>query len=251
LGVYERNFSTPLSIFIPKRGEVGPFEKPFNTRTLYPAGTFVIQQDFDNQYVLTHIDVLRDMLNADEEVSALEIKLKKGANAEAACTDIQRIMGEKFTVKSRAQQSEAFFKLVNMEKWMSYAILSLTILLVAFNMVGALWMIVLEKKKDIAIFRSMGANDQLIRNIFLNVGLLMCIVGVVVGFLVAVYLYYLHLNTEGGLIPMPTTVVDRYPIALKVQDFVVVGTTVIAIGLLAALPAAFRALRTETVTHAD
>ena len=155
--------------------------------------------------------------------------------------------GTDFTVKDRYQQDEGFLKLMNIEKWMSYAILSLTLLLVAFNMVGALWMIVLEKKKDVSILRSMGATDKMVRNIFLNEGLLMCLLGLVVGFIVAIGVYQYHITAEGGIVPLPPGFAsDRYPVALKIKDFVVVGVTVVTIGVLAALPAAFRAMRVES-----
>lgn len=247
LGVYERNMLTPLSIYMPKRGEVGVLEQPFAKRFVYPAGAFVIQSEVDNQYVLTNLQFVRDILNAENEVSAYEIKLKPDANASAALSEIRAIMGNDFTVKDHYQQDEAFLKLMNIEKWMSYAILSLTILLVAFNMVGSLWMMVLEKKQDISILKSMGAQDKLIRNIFLNEGLLLCGMGLVSGFVVAIILYLLHVYTEGGLVPLPPGFAsDRYPVALKTVDFIVVATTVIVIGLLASLPAALRAMRVET-----
>ena len=247
LGVYERNMLTPLSIYMPKRGEVGILEQPFRKEFVYPAGAFVIQSEVDNQYVLTNLQFVRDILNAENEVSAYEIKLKPNANASSTLSEIRSIMGNDFTVKDHYQQDEAFLKLMNIEKWMSYAILSLTILLVAFNMVGSLWMIVLEKKQDISILKSMGAQDKLIRNIFLNEGLLLCGMGLVSGFVIAVILYLLHVYTEGGLVPLPPGFAsDRYPVALKTVDFVVVATTVIVIGLLASLPAALRAMRVET-----
>lgn len=247
LGVYERNMLTPLSIYMPKRGEVGVLEQPFAKRFVYPAGAFVIQSEVDNQYVLTNLQFVRDILNAENEVSAYEIKLKPDANASAALSEIRAIMGNDFTVKDHYQQDEAFLKLMNIEKWMSYAILSLTILLVAFNMVGSLWMMVLEKKQDISILKSMGAQDKLIRNIVLNEGLLLCGMGLVSGFVVAIILYLLHVYTEGGLVPLPPGFAsDRYPVALKTVDFIVVATTVIVIGLLASLPAALRAMRVET-----
>ena len=247
LGVYERNMLTPLSIYMPKRGEVGVLEQPFAKRFVYPAGAFVIQSEVDNQYVLTNLQFVRDILNAENEVSAYEIKLKPDANASSALSEIRSIMGNEFTVKDHYQQDEAFLKLMNIEKWMSYAILSLTILLVAFNMVGSLWMMVLEKKQDISILKSMGAQDKLIRNIFLNEGFLLCGMGLISGFIVAIILYLLHVYTEGGLVPLPPGFAsDRYPVALKTVDFVVVATTVIVIGLLASLPAALRAMRVET-----
>ncbi len=253
LGVYESSFSTPLSIYMPKReGGGGAFSQPFTKRFLYPKGAFVIQTEFDNQYVLTNIDFMRDLLDAPNEVSAYEIKLKTGENAKQTLTDIRRIMGEGFTVKDRYQQDEAFMKVMNVEKWMSYAILGLTILLVAFNMVGALWMIVLEKQKDITILKSMGATEKLIRNIFLNEGLLMCLTGLISGFVIAMGLYAYHVYADGGLVPLPPGfATDRYPVALKFSDFIVVAITVISIGMLASLPAASRAMRVASVTREE
>jgi lipoprotein-releasing system permease protein len=129
LGVYEGNFATPLSVYMPRREQVGALDKPFKTRYLYAAGTFVIQQDFDNQYIITNLDFVRNILDAPDEVSALEIQLKKGENADATLAQIRQLYGSDFIVKNRYQQDEAFLKLMNIEKWMSYAILSLTLLL--------------------------------------------------------------------------------------------------------------------------
>jgi lipoprotein-releasing system permease protein len=253
LGVYESSFATPLTIYMPKReGGSGPFSQPFTKRFLYPKGSFVIQTEFDNQYVLTNLPFMREILDAPDEVSAFEIKLKSGVDAKQTLTDIRRIMGSTFTVKDRYQQDEAFMKVMNIEKWMSYAILGLTILLVAFNMVGALWMIVLEKQKDITILRSMGATANMIRNIFLNEGLLICLSGLIIGFILAMGLYAYHVYTEGGLVPLPPGfATDRYPVALKITDFIVVSVTVISIGFLASLPAAYRAMRVASVTREE
>ncbi len=253
LGVYESSFATPIKVYMPKReGGGGAFSEPFTKRFLYPKGSFVIQTEFDNQYVLTNLDFMRDLLAAPDEVSAFEIKLKPEVDAKQTLADIRRIMGDGFTIKDRYQQDEAFMKVMNIEKWMSYAILGLTILLVAFNMVGALWMIVLEKQKDITILRSMGATGSMIRNIFLNEGLLICVTGLVLGFILAMGLYAYHVYTEGGLVPLPPGfATDRYPVALKFTDFIVVAVTVIGIGLLASLPAAYRAMRVASVTREE
>ena len=252
LGVYESSFATPLSIYMPKRENVGVLGQPFTKRFLYPKGAFVIQTEFDNQYVLTNLEFMRNLLDAPDEVSALEIKLKQGMDAKQTIADIRHIMGDAFTVKDRYQQDEAFMKVMNIEKWMSYAILGLTILLVAFNMVGALWMIVLEKQKDITILKSMGATEKMIRNIFLNEGLLICLTGLVLGFILAIGLFCYHVYTEGGLVPLPPGfATDRYPVALKISDFIIVSITVISIGLLASMPAAHRAMRVASVTREE
>ena len=244
LTVNVEDYLSTISVYMPKRGRVGPLEKPFREKFIYPAGTFVIQQDFDNQYVLCSIGFSCEVLDAGGEVSALEIKLRPGSDQQATIASIRDLLGEEFVVKDRYQQDEAFLKLMNIEKWMSYAILSLTLLLVAFNMIGSLWMIVLEKKNDIAILKSMGATNVTIRDIFLYEGLLLCLFGMLIGFTVAILLYLVHTNIDGGIISIPQGfLVTAYPISMRLPDFFVIALTVVVIGLIASLPPALRAKR--------
>ena len=232
----------PLAVFMAKRGKTGAMEQPFKKRFAYPSGTFKIQQDFDNQYIIVSLGFAQALLGAQGEVSALEIKLQPGADASATIEDMRRIMGSDFLVKNRYQQDESFLKLMNIEKWMSFAILSLTLILVAFNMIGSLWMIVLEKKSDIAILKSMGASDKTVRNIFLGEGFLLCLLGLGTGFLLAFALYFLQ--THFGLVPIPDGfVVNAYPISMRFIDLLSVMVVVLSIGMLASVPAALRANR--------
>jgi lipoprotein-releasing system permease protein len=248
LAVNVEDYLSSLTVYMPKQSKVGALEKPFREKYLYPAGTFVIQQDFDNQYVLTNLEFVQELLRKGNVVSAIELRLAEGEMNNRTLEEIQAIVGEEFVVRDRYQQDEAFFKLMNIEKWMSYAILSLTLLLVAFNIVGALWMIVLEKREDIAILKAMGLSDQKVRSIFLQVGLLLCGIGMVVGFVVAVSLYLIHTNLEYGLISIPQGfLVTAYPISLRGMDFVVIGLTVVLISLLASLPAANKARKVPPI----
>ena len=252
LGVYEREKVAPLSIYMPKRGEVGVIEQPFHKREAYPTAAFQIQQEFDNQYVIGSLDLARDILDASDEVSALEIKIKPDANINTVKKALKNIVGQGFNIKDRKEQDEAFFKLMNLEKWMSYAIASLTILLIAFNMIGALWMIVLEKRKDIAILKSMGTTDRNISRIFLFEGLLLSALGMLIGFVLALTAYAIHIAKDGGLVPLPPGYAsDRYPVALKFSDFGVVTITVFCIGFLASLPAARKAASVSTTFKED
>ncbi len=235
----EDPFAT-LNIFMAKREKTGSLEQPFKKRMAYPAGSFRIQQDFDNQYVLVSLEFARDLLGAYDEVSALEIKFKPGADQQQTIAAIQGVLGEGFQVKDRYQQEESFLKLMNIEKWMSFALLSLTLVLVAFNMIGSLWMIVLEKKGDISILKGMGATNLLVRNIFLGQGFLLCLMGLLAGFLLAVILY--ALQKIFGIVPIPEGfVVDAYPISMRLVDLVAVAGVVLFIGLVASVPAALRA----------
>ncbi len=238
-----------LNVYMAKRKK-SMFGDPFKKRILYPAGTFVIQQDYESSYVLASLGFVREILNYPNELTALEIKLSEDANIDLVKKEIASILGESVIIKDRYQQDEAFLKLMNIEKWLSYAILSLTLVLVAFNLIGALWMIVMDKQKDIAILKSMGALDKTIRNVFLYEGLLLCFTGFIIGATIALVLYISQ--KVFGLVPIPAGfVVEAYPISILLFDFIIVALTVIGIGLLASIPPALRAARVSALIRED
>lgn len=239
-----------LKIYMARRETTGALQQQFKMQYVAPGGSFKIQQDFDNQYVLVSLEFAREILNAPDEASALEISLNERTNEREVINGIKTILGPDFLVKNRYQQDEAFLKLMNIEKWMSFAILSLTLVLVAFNMIGSLWMIVLEKKRDIAILKSMGASDNLIRNIFLGEGFLLCLLGLLLGFTISVILYIVQKTY--GIVPIPEGfVVDAYPISLRVPDMFAVIFVVFVIGLIASLPAALRAKKISALVREE
>ncbi len=243
LSINVESATQTLAVYMPTSEQKGVLDKPFKTRYLYPAGTFAIQQDFDNQYVLTNLDFMRDILDAPPgTVSALEIRCKPGAAVSSVKKQVREVMGEGYTVKDSYEQNEAFFKVMQLEKWMGFAITSLMLVLMAFNTIGALWMIVLDKQKDISVLKSMGATDRMVHRIFLFEGLLLTLLGMGIGLLLAIGLY--ALQKTYGIITIPQGfLVESYPIAMRIGDFLPVIATVIAIGLLAALPPAQRAVR--------
>ena len=136
-----------------------------------------------------------------------------------------------------SEQNDALFKLMNVEKWLSYAIAGLTLFLVSFNLIGALWMIVLDKKQDLSILKAMGATTRHIYNLILYEGLLVSSVGIIAGIMLALLMYALQVTI--GLVRFPEGfVVEAYPVVLRVTDFVVVAVTVLGIGYIASvLPA--------------
>ncbi len=243
----------PISIFMPRRAAVGALEQPFKKRLAIPNATFSVQQELDDKYVLTNIDLLRELLDLEGEVSALEFRLKDVSTGEKTSREIAEILGKKnVVIKNRYEQDESVLKIVNVEKWMAYAISILLIGLIAFNMVGTLWMMVLEKKNDIGILRAMGAHDHLVRNIFLAKGLWFCILGFGFGSLIAICLYAYHIYSEFGIVRLPPGfMIDRYPISMRWTDFVVTAFTIAGVGLLASLPAAIRAKNISTVIRQE
>lgn len=237
-----KNPLAPITVYMPKQ-QTGPLDKPFKTRVLYPKGTFAIQQEYDNEYILTNIGFMRELLETGPHtVSSLEIKCRHKGDVGEVKKQAAALLGPGFVLKDHYEQNEAFFKIMKLEKWMAFAITSLMLLLMAFNTVGALWMIVLDKQKDISVLKSMGADDRTVWRIFLMEGLLLTILGMVIGILLAVIIYVIQ--KTWGIVPIPQGfVVDAYPIAMRIGDFLPIIATVIGIGLLASVLPAKRAAR--------
>ncbi len=212
-------------------------DQPFKKQLAYPVGMFSIKQDYDYQYVFCSLNFIRQLLNKPNEASSIEADVLPGVASDRVKSGIAAITGDGFTVQDRYEQNAALFRLMKIEKWLSYAIAGLALAIVSFNLIGALWMIVLDKKQDISILKSMGATVKQVYHVILYEGALICVVGVLAGILVAIAAYLLQ--SHYGIVGVPEGfVVDAYPIVLRFSDFLVVTVTVLTIGLLASvLPA--------------
>ena len=232
LNVDHRNPYESLNIYLPNRKQHGPLDKAFKEKHAYPVGRFSIKQDYDYQYVFVSLDFIQSLLDAPGAVSGIEIKLTAGADAANIKARIHELLKTPVNIKNKDEQNAAFFQLMNIEKWISYAVVSLTLIIVSFNLVSALWMIVLDKKKDISILQSMGSPPSDVRKIFIRSGWLICFIGLGIGVLLAVGFYFLQ--KQYGIVPIPEGfVVDSYPIGMRWIDVLIVGVTVFIIGTLA------------------
>ncbi len=250
LGISVENVLSQLSVYMLKNKQVGPLEKPFKKQYLQPAGIFSIQQQFDEKYVISDLDFAQKLRGyKNSEISQLEIKIKPNTSSTEIIRSVQRMMGQDYHIKNRYEQNEAFFKLMKVEKWMGFAIIGLTVILVAINMVGCMFMLVHEKKKDIAILKSMGANNHFIRNIFTGVGLWMCGIGMLIGFVGAVGFYQLH--KWFNLIPMEGFIVDAYPMEFRAIDFIATIIFVLLFGILFSLYPASKAAKIKSLVRND
>ncbi|TWI83606.1 lipoprotein-releasing system permease protein [Lacibacter cauensis] len=225
---------TPVTAYLPKRGvtSTNPFDA-ISTVNLQPTGAFSIQQDFDNKYVLTNLDILKEMLGLKpNEYSAAELKLKDIATEKETIAAIQQILGNNYLVENRYQQNRSLFGVMQMEKWAIYGILSLILIIASFNMIGALTMLVLEKEQDIKILQAMGAGKSFIQRIFLTEGVLLALIGSVIGIVLALIFSYLQVTFK--LIPLQGSfVIDYYPVEISITDILLIVVTVFVIGLLA------------------
>ena len=207
-------------------------------------GVFTIQQDFDNNYAITNIGFLKQQMGlAANEFTAAEIKLQEGQDIEACKVLLQKLMSDSYQVQSRYEQNMSLYNTMRLEKWAIYAVLTLILIIAAFNMVSALTMLVLEKKKDISILQSMGATKSTIQKIFLSEGLLLGSIGGGAGILLAVLICWLQINFKLIKLQGGSFLIDYFPVKLIASDFLLVAGTSIAIAVLASLVPSLKASR--------
>lgn len=250
LGISVEDYLSEMTVYMLKNKTVGNFEKPFKKQYLQPAGIFVIQQQFDEKYVITNLAFAQKLRGYKKgEISQLEIKLTEKADGAIVKEKILDILGDNFEIKNRYEQNSAFFKLMKVEKWMAFAITLLVMMMVAINMIGCMLMLVHEKKKDIAILKSMGADNSFIHNVFLGVGVWMTGIGLVVGFVLGLLIYWLH--KIFNLVPMEGFIVDAYPASMRFWDFIVIIIFVLAFGILSSIYPAYFAARIKSLVRND
>lgn len=246
IGVLSDRAISPVSVYLPRKDMAGldnPLES-LSQGALLPSGSFAIQSEFDNKYLITNLDFVRNYLKYDaDEYSALEIALDKPSDERKVRAALGGILGTGSQVLNKYEQNRNLYSTINLEKWAIYAIFSLILLVAAFNMIGALSMLVLEKKKDIQVLQAMGADGSLIRKIFLAEGMLLAGIGTLGGILIALLLYYLQITYKLVPIEGVSFLIDYYPVKLVIWDFLLVVATVFLIGLLASWFPASRAAK--------
>jgi lipoprotein-releasing system permease protein len=225
---------SPLEIYSPRRGGgvgANPLDE-FVVRSVYPSGVFAIDQEFDN-IAIAPIDFVRDLLDEPKNVSSIEINYKKGTRLDEVQDAIKSKLGNGFIVKNRREQNAELYKTLNYERWFIFMILTFVLIIAIFNIIGSLTMLVIEKRKDIAILTSLGANKKLVQSIFFFEGMMISAIGCITGMFLG--LIFCILQQQFGLVKMGSkmTVIDAYPISLKLSDFGLVFLTVGAIAIIA------------------
>jgi len=235
LGINVHDQLSPIQVFSPRRdaeNSANPLNE-FVVRSINPSGVFAIQQEFDD-ITVTPIEFARDLLDQPVNVSSLQLNFKRGTNLDAAQKDIQDKIGKDFTVKNRKEQNSELYKTLNYESWAVYMILTFVLIIAIFNIIGSLTMLVIDKRKDIAILSGLGANKNMIQGIFFFEGMMITAVGCIIGMVLGTI--FCLLQQHYGWIKMGAkmTVLDAYPIDLKFKDFGLVLLTVGGISVIAA-----------------
>jgi lipoprotein-releasing system permease protein len=238
LGVRLFDPTNPVTVYLPRRtaATVTMLDQAFTLGSLIPSAVFAIQQEIDSKYIIVPIRFARRMMEyADNEVTSIEIRVTEGTSYGAVQKKIEQSIGPEFEVKNRFQQQEMLYKIMRSEKWAIFLILTFILIVATFNVIGSLSMLILDKRKDIAILHGMGASEKMIKRIFLIEGMLISFTGAIAGTVLGYLLCVLQIHF--GLIRLgdaTSFIVPYYPVEIKLLDFAAVFMTVLVIGLVTA-----------------
>lgn len=234
--------SRPLRLYVPKKeGNVNTANpaSSFNQASIYSPGVaFSVEQEkYDDNYVIISLALAQQLTGRENQASALEIKTKEGTNIRKAMRQLQVLLGPEFQVQDRIRQQQDVFRIFKLEKFISYLFLTFILLIACFNIIGSLIMLMVEKQQDASLLGSMGASRKTIERIFISNGVLISLIGAVSGLVLGVTAVLLQ--QKYGFISLGSAgnfIVDAYPVSLKIQDIILVLTTVLVVSFLSVRP---------------
>lgn len=234
LSVAVSDKSHSLNIFYVKNVRSGTLDpsKLYTRKSILPGAVFSIVQSFDENYVIVPLDFARDLLNAGNKRTSLEIKTGASANIDAVEKDIQNAIGQAYVVLNHEEQHKDLYKLLRMEKLFAFLALTLLFAIGSINIFFSLMMLALDKKKDISVLSAMGASVSTIRNIYLMEGALIGFFGTMLGLALGGFLCWVQSNYSIISMGMETSVTDGYPVKMIVSDFVYVLIVMFSITFL-------------------
>lgn len=217
----------PIEIYVPKRNVQVNMANPaaaFSIGNVQIGGVFNLNQpEYDEQMAIVPIELARTLFRYTNEVTSLDIKLKEGASVQKVKQSIQNVIGDNYLVEDRFEQQKESFRMLQIEKWVTFFILTFILVIAAFNVVGPLSILIIEKKNDIRILKSMGANNKVIAQLFLLEGWLISFSGVLIGVILGVAISFVQ--QQYGLLKLGGTpgayLVDAYPVIVKLSDILV------------------------------
>lgn len=231
LGMGTLKSTQPLQVYVPQAGNYSRLNPmgSIRFRSVYPVGIFQVQPEFDSQYAFTSIEFARDLFNARDQISGIEIAIDPSVKAASAAETLSAGLGEKWKVLTRDDMQVAMFKVLQSEGLITYLVLTFILLVASFGILSSVNILILEKRQDIHTLWSMGANEKLLRRIFMMEGLLISLGGAFVGFVLGIGIVLAQ--QQFGLLSMGSGyVVEYYPVELRWQDLTQVLLTILTIG---------------------
>lgn len=233
------DFENPLQIFAPKpgKGAIDNPEEAFNKTDVLPVGIYSVSEELDSKYVFADLGLVQELLMyKPNQISGIELNLKENADEKAIKGKLQEIFKNKITLKNRAQLNESLYKMLNTENIAVYLIFTLVIIVALFNLIGALIMMILDKKGNLKTLFNLGTPIHHLRKIFLLQGTLLSIFGGIIGLILGVVLVVLQQQYE--LIMITPTL--AYPVVFTLENVLIVMGTIVSLGFIASLIASSR-----------
>jgi lipoprotein-releasing system permease protein len=228
------NFIQPLFIWMPKRNGSVNLEDPFNKKYIFPSGIFQIEKEYDSKYVYIPLSLAQEITESENRVSSVEIRFSTNADPPAVQKKIKKLFGSSYNVQNRYEQQEIFYKVMKSERLAIFLILTLILIIASFNIIGSLTMLIIEKERDVEILKSLGADNDLIKKIFIFEGWLISILGAVSGLVLGFVVCWIQQRYGIVRLQSDSLLMDSYPVVLKLKDFIVVPAVVLLIGYWAA-----------------
>jgi lipoprotein-releasing system permease protein len=233
------DFKNQLEVLAPKPGK-GNIENPeqaFNKQVVIPVGVYAISDELDSKYVFADLGLTQELLEyKPNQISGIELKIKKGADENAIVSQLQTIFNNKITVKNRAQLNESLYKMLNTENLAVYLIFTLVIIIALFNLIGALIMMILDKKGNLKTLLNLGTDIKDLRKIFLLQGTLLSVFGGIFGLIIGIAIVLIQQHFE--LIMITPTL--AYPVVFSLENVLIVFVTIVTLGFIASLIASSR-----------
>jgi ABC-type lipoprotein release transport system permease subunit len=234
-----------ITVFVPRRDVAYNSLNPvasLSSKYLRASGIFIVHEEIDGETFITSLDFAQDLLSCPNSISSLELSIDQNTDPTVVKESLQELLGSEWEVKTRRELNELIYKIFSSEKWFTFAILSLVLIISSFNIFGSLIMLVLDKKNDISILKSMGTTEQIIRRVFMWQGSYIAIIGGGVGVLLASVLVWSQ--EYFGWFTMDNAMVMEYPVELLLNDVLLTFGTVVLLGYLISIYPARKASKT-------
>lgn len=230
------SFIDPIRIYVPKKGKqisLNP-ARSINSSYIYPSGIFSVLEEIDSKYILVSYEYASELFESEHLASVIELGIAQSVKTKHIQKEVEKILGENFIVKNKYQQHDLIYKTMKSEKWAAYFILVFILIIASFNILSSLSMLIIDKKDDIHILRSMGATSKTIRQIFLFEGWLISLFGALAGTLLGLFVCWLQITYN--FISLPgngSFVISAYPVQIIFSDILLIFFVVLLIGFFA------------------
>lgn len=236
LQIHLNDFNNPIHCYFPKAGTnitINPLEA-ISIANIYPSGVFSVQQEVDDRLVIASLAFVQKLMNLENKVTSIHVDAVDGIDERDLQNQIMAILGDDYKVRNKMQQNAVMYNIMKSEKWSSFVILAFILFIATFNLVGALSVLIIDKKADILNLSFMGANRSLISKIFLFEGFMVSLSGTILGLLLGSALVYLQ--AAYNLVPMQGSfVVESFPVELRFSDIAAILAVVIVVSMLAVI----------------